>query len=58
MQKEDLTTGEIADNLLAAKPVEHKEPKVGYASEFKKSKHHLAGVQTMFKNGIVKSTSG
>jgi Family of unknown function (DUF5706) len=50
MQKEDLTTGEIVDNLLAAKPVEHKEPKVGYASEFKKSKHHLAGVQTMFKN--------
>jgi hypothetical protein len=50
MQKEDLTANEIADNLTAAKPVEHKEPKVGYASEFKKSKHHLAGVQTMFKN--------
>src|SRR6266702_2100258 len=31
-------------------PVEPAESKNGYASQLKKSKHHLRGVQTMFKN--------
>jgi len=31
-------------------PTEPSETKTGYASQLKKSKHHLRGVQTMFKN--------
>jgi Family of unknown function (DUF5706) len=31
-------------------PTEPTETKTGYASQLKKSKHHLRGVQTMFKN--------
>lgn len=41
---------EFKDPLKAAPSAEQTVQKSGYASQFKKSKHHLAGVQTMFKN--------
>jgi hypothetical protein len=44
------STGEITDNLTGSKQDEQQEPKSGYASQLKKNKHHLRGVQTMFKN--------
>src|ERR1017187_5319737 len=50
MQKENLPANEITDNLTPTQPVKQKETKGGYASQLKKSKHHLRGVQTMFKN--------
>jgi len=40
----------ITDNLTGPQQHEPKEAKGGYASQLKKSKHHLRGVQTMFKN--------
>jgi hypothetical protein len=46
MQQENLPADEITGQPL----VKQKETKTGYASELKKSKHHLRGVQTMFKN--------
>ncbi len=49
MQKEDIVK-EKTDDLIIAQPVEQNETKGSYASQLKKSKHHLRGVQTMFKN--------
>jgi hypothetical protein len=40
----------VTDNLKVSQQAEQKEAKSGYASQLKKSKHHLRGVQTMFKN--------
>jgi hypothetical protein len=48
MQKKD-TVKEKTDDLIITLPVEQNESK-SYSSQLKKSKHHLRGVQTMFKN--------
>jgi hypothetical protein len=47
MDNENLPEREIPAD---AKPFEETEKKIGYAHELKKTKHHLRGVQTMFKN--------
>jgi len=49
MQMEN-SAGEITDNSTVSQQDEQKGAKSGYASQLKKSKHHLRGVQTMFKN--------
>jgi hypothetical protein len=50
MQHENLPAQEIPADRAPADPVERNEKKTGYASQLKKGKHHLRGVQTMFKN--------
>lgn len=50
MQKENLPANDLTGNLTATQPIEQRETKQGYASQLKKNKHHMRGVQTMFKN--------
>jgi hypothetical protein len=48
-QGENLTVKQITTDTTSEQPVEQK-PKGDYTSQLKKNKHHLRGVQTMFKN--------
>lgn len=50
MENEDLPAKEPMDNLTEGQLADKKETKGGYASQLKKNKHHLRGIQTMFKN--------
>jgi hypothetical protein len=50
MENENLTANELTDNLAKKQPANKKETKGGYATQLKKNKHHLRGIQTMFKN--------
>ncbi len=50
MRKENSVAGKLTDDLIALKAVELNERTDDYVKQLKKSKHHLRGVQTMFKN--------
>jgi predicted metal-dependent HD superfamily phosphohydrolase len=49
-QKENQMAKEIAEGVLAGNPVGSGDLTGPYVSQLKKNKHHLQGVQTMFKN--------
>src|ERR1700727_1138926 len=50
MDNENLPANQLTDNLTKKQPADKKETKGRYATQLKKSKHHLRGIQTMFKN--------
>src|ERR1700694_3226731 len=50
MQEENLPHKEIANDTINSPAVERDKATGSYSSKLKKSKHHLRGVQTMFKN--------
>jgi len=50
MKKGIMPPDEITNELTGTQPNNKEETKGGYASQLKKNKHHLRGVQTMFKN--------
>src|SRR5271170_47289 len=49
-QEENLAGKEITSDLKTGQPLESGNTNGEYTSQLKKNKHHLRGVQTMFKN--------
>ncbi|HEY4326958.1 MAG TPA: Pycsar system effector family protein [Mucilaginibacter sp.] len=50
MPTEDLPSKEITNDKITSKTIEPGGSTGSYSSQLKKNKHHLRGVQTMFKN--------
>src|SRR5271156_6778698 len=50
MLEEKLPSGETTNSAVNQKPVQQEGQTGSYTSQLKKNKHHLRGVQTMFKN--------
>ena len=50
MQEENLPPKGITNDTITSQTAENDVPTGSYSSKLKKSKHHLRGVQTMFKN--------